>query len=195
MKRRCATQRAFIPHPSSFILLLMLLSISVSCGARRTPDLERIFADARSRPGKRPIIIIPGIGGSELANARTGEVVWPKLFGASEDDLDLPATPVLAANSDGLVAKGIVKDVRLLPFLPKLNFFNKLLDVLHGDAGYREGNWDRPVPDGDRDTYYVFAYDWRRDNVETAQLLIRRVEELKRKLNRPNLRFNIVAHS
>jgi len=184
-----------LKSPSSLILLLMLLSISVSCGARRTPNLERIFADARSHSGKRPIIIIPGVGGSELVNARTGEVVWPKLFRASDDDLDLPATPALATNRDGLVAGRIVKDVRLLPFLPKLNFFNKLLDVLRRDAGYREGDWDAPAPDGDRDTYYVFAYDWRRDNVETAQLFIRRVEELKRKLGRPELRFNIVAHS
>ncbi|HYP52042.1 MAG TPA: hypothetical protein VEQ42_00795, partial [Pyrinomonadaceae bacterium] len=78
---------------------------------------------------------------------------------------------------------------------PEVYVYYELLRALRDFAGYREGNWDNPAADGDRDTYYVFAYDWRRDNVETARLLVRRVEELKRKLNRPDLRFNVVAHS
>ncbi|HVF87432.1 MAG TPA: hypothetical protein VM866_07570, partial [Pyrinomonadaceae bacterium] len=171
------------------------LVLFIGCGARRTPDLERVFADMRARDGKRPIIVVPGAIGSEIINSRTGEVVWPKLFRSSDDELDLPVSPDLAANRDSLVAGNIIRDARFLPLLPKVNFFKKLLDVLRKDAGYREGDWYTPAPDGDRDTFYVFPYDWRRDNVETARLFIRRVEELKRKLNRPDLRFNIVTQS
>jgi pimeloyl-ACP methyl ester carboxylesterase len=69
------------------------------------------------------------------------------------------------------------------------------LNALRRFGDYRDGDWDNPRPDGDRDTFYVFPYDWRRDNVESAQLLYRRIEELKSKLGRPDLRFNIVAHS
>ncbi len=47
----------------------------------------------------------------------------------------------------------------------------------------------------DRDTYYTFVYDWRRDNVQMAQQLIQRMASLKRKLNKPDLRFNVVAVS
>ncbi|MEJ7711531.1 MAG: hypothetical protein WKF84_17120 [Pyrinomonadaceae bacterium] len=36
-------------------------------------------------------------------------------------------------------------------------------------GGYREGSWDNPTTGSDRDTFYVFAYDWRRDNVESAR--------------------------
>ncbi len=149
----------------------------------------------RAREGKRPIIVVPGVIGSEIINSRTGEVVWPKLFRSSDDELDLPVSPDLTANRDNLVAGKIIRDARFLPLLPKVNFFKKLLDVLRKDAGYREGDWDAPAPDGDRDTFYVFPYDWRRDNVETARLFIRRVEELKRKLGRPDLRFNLITQS
>ena len=62
-------------------------------------------------------------------------------------------------------------------------------------GGFREGNWDSPGKDDYRDTYYVFPYDWRRDNVESAQLLIKQIAALKAKLNQPNLRFNLVVHS
>ncbi len=181
----------FITHHS----LLITLVLFVGCGARRTPDLERVFSDMRARDGKRPIIVVPGAIGSEIINSRTGEVVWPKLFRSSDDELDLPVSPDLTANRDNLVAGKIIRDARFLPLLPKVNFFKKLLDVLRKDAGYREGDWDNPTPGGDRDTYYVFPYDWRRDNVETARLFIRRVEELKRKLNRPDLRFNLITQS
>ncbi|HVF27359.1 MAG TPA: hypothetical protein VM943_03890, partial [Pyrinomonadaceae bacterium] len=112
-----------------------------------------------------------------------------------DDELDLPVSPDLAANRDNLVAGKIIRDARFLPLLPKVNFLKKLLDALHKDAGYREGDWDNPTPDGDHDTFYIFPYDWRRDNVETARLFIHRVEELKRKLNRPDLRFNLVTQS
>ncbi len=61
-------------------LLLVFLSsfflcLPAGCGARRTPNLERIFAEARGRTGKRPLIVIPGVLGSQLINYETGEIV------------------------------------------------------------------------------------------------------------------------
>ncbi|MGB7926061.1 MAG: hypothetical protein WCF57_22670 [Pyrinomonadaceae bacterium] len=166
-----------------------------SCGARRTPNLSRIFAEARNRKGKRPVIVIPGILGSQLVNEETGEVAWPSAFRASDDGLSLPMTPDLAQNTDKLVARKIVDTLRLSRLVPEVYVYHELLEALRNYGGYREGDWTNPLEDGDRDTYYVFPYDWRRDNVETARELVRRVEALKRKLNRPDLKFNIVAHS
>src|SRR4030095_15250970 len=40
-----------------------------------------------------------------------------------------------------------------------------------------------------------FAYDWRKDNVANARELITRIRRLKEKLGRPDLRFNVGAHS
>jgi pimeloyl-ACP methyl ester carboxylesterase len=41
----------------------------------------------------------------------------------------------------------------------------------------------------------VYAYDWRRDNVSNARSLIRKIDELRKKLGRPDLKFDIVGHS
>jgi pimeloyl-ACP methyl ester carboxylesterase len=188
-KNRKAVFFLFIILHSSFIASLS------GCGARRTPDLERIFAPARARRDKTPVIVIPGILGSQLMNRRTREVVWPSAFRSSTDGLSLPTMPDLASNRDELVAERIVETAKLARLAPDIYVYYELLNALRHFGNYRDGDWDNPAPEGDRDTFYVFPYDWRRDNVESAQLLFRRIEELKQKLGRPDLRFNIVAHS
>jgi pimeloyl-ACP methyl ester carboxylesterase len=179
----------FIIHHSAFSILF------AGCGARRTPNLARIFESARGRRGKRPLIVVPGILGSRIVNRRTGEVVWPSVFRSDVDGLSLPATPDLPSNRDELEASRIVDVAKLAKIAPEVYVYHYLLRALTDFGGYREGDWESPPEGGDRDTFYVFAYDWRRDNVESARLLARRVEALKLKLGRPDLRFNIVAHS
>jgi pimeloyl-ACP methyl ester carboxylesterase len=162
---------------------------------KRTPNLERIFAEARARTGKRPVIIIPGVLGSRLVNSKTGEVIWPSVLRSGDEHSMLPMTPNLAANRDDVAPKGIVETVRLARVLPEVYVYRDLLDALRHFGGYREGDWNNPVDGDDRDTFYVFAYDFRRDNVESAQLLEKSMRALKEKLHRPDLRFNILAHS
>ena len=94
------------------VVLFSLLPLT-GCGIRRTPDLERIFAAARVRQGKRPVIVIPGVLGSQLVNAKTGEVVWPSLFRSTEDDLRLPVSPDLEANTDDLKASHVLDVARV----------------------------------------------------------------------------------
>lgn len=178
-----------------FYLLPFAFCLLAGCGARRTPNLERVFAEARNRTGKRPLIVIPGILGSQLINYETGEIVWPSAFRSSDDGLSLPLTPDLRKNKDNLVARKIVDTLRLSRLVPEVYIYHDLLEALKRYGGYKEGDWNNPGPDGDRDTFYVLPYDWRRDNVETARDFIHRVESLKLKLKRPDLRFNIVAHS
>jgi pimeloyl-ACP methyl ester carboxylesterase len=186
--------------PASAVLPLLVFALLApflfaGCGARRTPNLERIFAETRAREGKRPVIVIPGVLGSQIVNRRTGEVVWPSAFRSSSDGLNLPATPDLAANRDELVAAKIIDTAKLARLAPEVYVYRDLLRALREFGGYREGDPEAPPPGGDRDTFYVFPYDWRRDNVETARLFVRFAESLRRKLDRPDLRFNVVAHS
>ena len=189
-KKKTALVVIFIIQHSALGLLF------AGCGARRTPDLGRIFASARERRGKRPVIVIPGILGSRIVNRRTGEVVWPSLFRSNVDGLSLPATPDLESNRDELVPARIVEAAKLGgKFGPEVYVYHHLIRALEQYGGYREGDWENPPEGGDRDTFYVFAYDWRRDNVESARLLVKRVEALKLRLGRPDLRFNVVAHS
>ena len=143
--------------------------------------------------GKPPVIVIPGLTGSELVSTKNGSVVWFKVRRSKTDDLSLPISPNLAANRDSLDARDILRTVRL-GFFKKTDAYAGLLDSLE-DHGYKEGRWDNPPIKGYQDTIYAFPYDWRRDNVENARLLIRRIETLKRRLNKPNLKFDVIAHS
>jgi pimeloyl-ACP methyl ester carboxylesterase len=190
-----ARQQARASLLLSTILFAALAPLLAGCGAHRKPNLERIFAVAREQRGKRPVIVIPGILGTELVNSETGEKVWPSIFRSSNDGLELPLGGDLSASRDKLVAKNIVTTLRLSRLVPEVYIYHDLLGALKKYGGYREGDWDEPGAQGDQDTFYVFAYDWRRDNVESARLLVRRIEELKRKLGRTDLRFNIIAHS
>lgn len=160
--------------------------------------LAATFAAIGQQPakgGKAPVIIIPGLTGSDLYNRRTGEQVWFKPVRAKDDDLRLPISPDLAGNRDDLVARDIMREVKIIKILPEIEVYEKLIGALETKGGYTEGKWDAPKRNGDKDTFYVFPYDWRRDNVESARLLIRQIETLKRKLGKPNLKFNVLAHS
>ncbi len=152
-------------------------------------------AVVETQKGKAPIIIIPGLAGSELVNGKNEEIVWFRPQRAKEDDLRLPISPNLARNRDSLRARDIIREVEFIRFLPEIEIYQKLIDALEKRGGYTEGKWDAPTANGYEDTFYVFPYDWRLDNVENARLLMRKIDDLKRKLKRPNLKFNVVAHS
>lgn len=179
----------------------VLLYIAVVCGStacvkpRKKPNLPQIFAPARERTGKTPVIVIPGVLGSQLSNPNTGQVVWPSANRYKDDDIDLPITPDLAANRDTLIPTQIVVTTKLSVVLPEVRVYRDLLDTIEKTAGYKPASIDAPPRGGDADTYYIFYYDWRRDNVENARLLSRKIEALKASLGRPDLKFNIVAHS
>ena len=172
------------------ISLLFVFAFSLSFIQAQEPA-----ASAAAKKGKPPIIIIPGLSGTELVNSKTNEIVWFKAARAKEDDLRLPISPVLSKNRDSLVPKEIIRSVQIIKFLPEIEIYERLIDALEKRGGYKEGKFNAPPENGYEDTFYTFAYDWRLDNVENARLLIRKINALKKKLRKPNLKFNIIAHS
>ncbi|HVF29531.1 MAG TPA: hypothetical protein VNA22_01125 [Pyrinomonadaceae bacterium] len=169
------------------ILMSAVVSLSQTTSPAATP--------APGGSGKAPIIVIPGLTGSNLVNSKTGEEVWFKAKRAKDDDLRLPISPNLARNRDNLTVKDIIRKVEFFKVLPEIEVYERLIDGLQTRGGYREANWNTATRKDATDTFYIFAYDWRQDNVENAQLLIRKIEMLKRRLGRPNMKFNVLAHS
>ena len=149
-----------------------------------------IFASAQSRP---PVILIPGLTGSELINSKTGEKVWFKLRRSKGDDLRLPISLNIADNRDSLIAGDIIRDIKA-GLLPRADIYGGFIASLVA-KGYREGRWDAPPARGYENTLYIFSYDWRRDNVENARLLMRKIAALKRAIRRPMLKFDVIGHS
>jgi pimeloyl-ACP methyl ester carboxylesterase len=148
-------------------------------------------APAQARP---PVILIPGLTGSELIDSKTGTTIWFKLHHVRANDLRLPVSPNISANRDELKPGDIIRDVKP-GILPRIDVYGGFITSLISQGGYKEGRWDTPPARGYENTIYVFAYDWRRDNVENARILIRKIEALKRKLRRPGLKFDLVGHS
>jgi hypothetical protein len=185
--------------PRSKILFTVIFAVSVvSSGCisgKKLPNLDRIFANVKTQKGKRPIIIIPGILGSELVNSKTGEKVWLDISPVKGDGLSLPISPDLEQNRDSLEPRNIIETAKLFKFFPEISVYQALIQAMENYGGYKRGDWESPGTDGAADKYFVFAYDWRRDNVENARILTRKILELKQKLNAPNLRFNVIAHS
>src|SRR5687767_14120805 len=168
--------------------ILLCASMFVPVGFGQTPTTA-------APAGKDPIIIIPGLTGSDLVNSRTGEEAWFKTRRAKDDDIRLPISANLARNRDALITRDIIRSIKFFKFLPETEVYERLIDALQTRGGYREAKWTTTARSDAQDTFYVYPYDWRRDNVESSQLLIRRIETLKRRLGKPDLKFNIIAHS
>jgi pimeloyl-ACP methyl ester carboxylesterase len=174
---------------------LILFFALIFSGFASTVEAQDVKAVENASKGKTPIIIIPGLTGSELVNSKNQEIVWFKPGRAKDDDLRLPISPNLARNRDSLRTGDIIRGVQFIKFLPEIEIYEKLIDSLEKRGGYKEGKIDSPPAGGFEDTFYVFPYDWRRDNVENARLLMQKIDSLKRKFKRPKMKFNIIAHS
>jgi pimeloyl-ACP methyl ester carboxylesterase len=178
----------------SWLLLLALIIVFSAEGfAQKHPDLARLYKDASARKGKRPVIIIPGILGSELINEKTGEKVWFRIGRSKDDDLRLPIAGNISDSRDALVPGDIIRKLDI-PILSDVEVYQQLINALERYGGYTFASWDDP-PKNLEDKYFIYSYDWRRDNVETARTLFKRVAGLKKRLGQPGLKFNIIAHS
>ena len=163
-----------------------------ACGATTRPDLRRLYEFGMPAAGQPPVIVIPGILGSKLRDPASGAELWPGplgslLFGAKEQ-LALPFDPVSLqpaseARPDGLFEAVLGSD-----------FYGEILRTLERDGGYRRTQPGTKV-DGRGRRYYVFAYDWRQDNVRTAARLDAFIEQIRRDYGDPQLKVDIVAHS
>src|SRR5215475_45085 len=111
-----------IVFPAAAILLVIVSAVALT-GCQKPafqPNLPRVCATpAALRQGKPPVIFIPGILGSRLVNRRTGETVWPDLR-VDSDAVALPiSSPVLAQNTDEIVATEVVGDAKVSALIPE----------------------------------------------------------------------------
>jgi pimeloyl-ACP methyl ester carboxylesterase len=153
-----------------------------------------LFCVSLFAQSKNPMILVPGLTGSELRDKKTKEKVWIKAFKSDKsDDIRLPISPDIVSMGDDLVPGDVIRNVEVAGV--------NVRDVYGGfvkrmtAAGYHEEKWDEVPAKGIDNALYVFPYDWRLDNVANARLLVKKIEELKAKLKRPDVRFDLVAHS
>lgn len=99
---------------------------------------------------RRPVVVIPGFGGSELW--RGSEKIWPSRRALTNTEVMLPTM--------ALEARGLVDEVVVIPNLIKQDQYSLLTGYLKENLDYESG----------RDLL-EFAYDFRQDNRESARQL------------------------
>jgi pimeloyl-ACP methyl ester carboxylesterase len=133
------------------------------------------------------VVFVPGILGSQLLRP-DGAEAWLNLGNTlGHHDISLPLKLPFSRSRDDLHPGFLVGTDNVLPRAFGFTEYSDVLDLLD-TAG-----WEPGVGRGPR--YAVYTYDWRRDLVESAQGLERRLEGLAREMGDPEARFHLVGHS
>jgi len=137
-----------------------------------------------------PAVIIPGIMGSGLA--RPDETrVWLNLRNAvGQYNLSLPFVLPLSESRDDLRPGSLLGTEHRLPRMFGFTEYYDLLELLEA-AGFEPAK----KTGGKGMAYHVFAFDWRRDLVESARRLDETLDALADARGDRATRFNIVGHS
>ncbi len=147
---------------------------------------------APAAPGPRtPVVFVGGVSATILRDTASGRVVWGEgrdLLWPRDGGYDA-AAPV-AGPRDAIEPAGVLLEIRLGPFVRK-PVYQPLVDALSA-AGYVLGDLERPRPGDD---LFLFAYDWRRDNVEAAARLAASLTRLRAARGGGELAVDLVCQS
>ena len=176
-----------------FLWAVALAGAVVACHSDTAPDLSRLYASGMEEARTPPVILIPGVLGSRLFDKNKRTEVWPgstlHLLAGSKQDLQLSFDPqTLQPLDDGLQPSGLFEGVL------NADFYGAILRTLRQSGGFVAGKLGVPADPRVR-RYYVFAYDWRQDNVTTAKRLDALIEQIRRDYGDPTLKVNLIAHS
>lgn len=148
------------------------------------PDPE---PDPVPQPGRLPVILIPGIMGTEIAQAYGDhEQLWPSInrLILSPTDSFLNDLSLRADGTEDPEKKMVVGDI-LRTITPPVGspreVFGEFIRTFTS-AGYEEGK-----------DLFVFPYDWRMSNRDTAMVLREKIEVVRTQTGKEKV--NIVAHS
>ncbi|MGH8454587.1 MAG: lipase/acyltransferase domain-containing protein, partial [Nevskiales bacterium] len=177
------------------LIALCLLSILAlaGCGDDPRPDLRHLYEMGEVNAEQPPLIVIPGILGSKLRDAKTGRPLWPgpawKLFFSNYRDLALEIDPLMLEPMPSDIEAYDISEEGL-----GADFYGQLVMTLEDYGGYVRGTPGQKVSTRGR-RYYLFPYDWRQDNVVSARRLDALIEQIRKDYDDPELKVDIVAHS
>ena len=176
------------------MLALCTAAALTACATTLKPDLRRLYQTANIAREQPPLILIPGIMGSQLRNRVTHHVVWPgsiwNLLFNQFTVLSLDINPDTLTGSPGELEAFDVTNAAA-----GHRFYQNIVNTLVQYGDYRVTRAGTPVTDPIERRLYLFPYDWRLDNVETARRLAAFIEQLRRDYGQPDLKVDIVAHS
>jgi hypothetical protein len=161
------------------------------CGCASSREVR--LAPAADRGSRTPVVLIPGITGTELRDAESRKVAWGKsrhLFFPRDGGyaLALPVTEPAVARP--LEPGDAILRIRLLGVYTR-PIYAPILRLMK-EAGYTPGDLDDPRPGDD---FFFFPYDWRKSSPEAAARLADRLERLRRARGDDTLEVTLVCQS
>ncbi len=174
----------------SRILILLSLVVLSACASR--PDLGRLYETSNNNPDQPPVILIHGLAGSTLVDARTGKQFWPGSLSmlTFSNYSQLAQMSTEQREGEGLVPGDLFYSVA------GVDFYAELLASLEKVGHFRRGVPGQAIGSGsDRRRYYLLLYDWRRDNMVAVRKLHALIEQIRVDYDNPKQQVDILAHS
>lgn len=128
------------------------------------------------RGGRRPVVVMPGLMGSELYLGQ--ERLWPVPLNAARS-MQLGKMP-----NQGLRPGRISQGMVIIPNFIRLSSYADLVRFLQEKLGYESGK-----------DLLEFPYDWRQDNRQSARELAEAVTQWKQKVLGRGAKVVLLAHS
>ncbi|MGH8727194.1 MAG: lipase/acyltransferase domain-containing protein, partial [Burkholderiales bacterium] len=173
-------------------LLLAVLLLVASCTVL-APDLKRLYEVGDKNEFQNPVVLIPGVFGSRLRDAKTKEEVWPgSLFNILFNDYEQIALPIDAKTMHP--AQTALEAYDIFDAAAGRDYYGQIMRTLEQAGGYARARAGQPAKKTER-RYYVFAYDWRQDNVQSAKKLDQLIEQIRVDYGDRKLKVDLVAHS
>jgi pimeloyl-ACP methyl ester carboxylesterase len=210
--------------PTSLRVLLAIVFVLAlaACAHRGTVPLRDIYSESAQKIGaeRNPVVVIPGILGSNLVERDTRQVVWGAfVYGAADADYPdgarLFALPMeqgkpLSQLGDTVEPDGVLESLEANVSLFKITALEPYKGIIRALAAGRYVDRDiaraaaaksDPVDyAGLHSTCFQFDYDWRRDISENAARLdelIKSAAELTQQARgtKDPVKVDVVAHS
>lgn len=176
------------------VAVAVALTITLAgCGDGPRPDLKRLYLLSAGNAETAPVILIPGVFGSRLRDRASGSEVWPgpwwRILFSSYADLALEFDPDRNMPRETALEAYDIADRAF-----GRDYYRPIIETLTRFGGYARATPGTPARKNER-RFYVFAYDWRQDNVTSARALHQLIEAVQRDYDDPALRVDLVAHS
>jgi pimeloyl-ACP methyl ester carboxylesterase len=166
------------------------LALAQAANGRRRRGLDPALIRTPKSDGIPPVVVLPGIMGSGLLRP-DGTRVWLNIRNAvGQYKLSLPLVLPLSESRDDLTAGALLGTDEIVPRLFGFTEYYDLLELLTA-VGFRPAK----TTGAHGLVHHVFAYDWRRDLVESARRLDETLETLADARGDSATQFNIVGHS
>jgi len=168
--------------------VLLVVVLLTGCGPRKPP----VLLPLREAETRTPVIVLPGITGSQLRDRRTGQVIWgngKSFFAPRDRGYRLARALDADLDDEQIEAFSPILQVKLLGM--KFDIYGSLVRALEAN-GYRLGDLNDPRPG---DTLFLFPYDWRYGNIRAAQALGARLEQLRQARGEDVLHVDMICQS